>query len=459
MSFEDDTVVSAKSPLVCQGRRASLQMHNQFLKQANAMQSGSVQDKILPPRYYRPLSEAADSKESKETKTYGIRPLAYGTLHLEAAGPAEAAAFYNAPPKFIVTSPHSHPSSISASAIIAADACAVQVTEGDWKLTRADQIGHWVEALSAAKEHSSAVDKMPTGYSFEQLGDCNLNVELNGLDSEETEDAKITRDFLHLPSDWNLPRPGIIFSVTGSATTDFDLEKKQGGLQNWFKQHLHQFLTRVIFGVAMKTKGWIIDGGSNSGIMKALGDAREYLMYPPSVPLIGIASHKILSKVKNCPKFDSDVASPEEQEWIVPPRDLPDPCAARLTHSTGEKSCDFCRGLYSMRSGTDGVEENMNWFSNNNKFCCKLCEKFSTNVLVDRNHSHFFFVRPKTETAKENFGDENVFRRNFEVCSCHIFVYRYPRVSWLQSSLLRMSDACKCFTRGRSWLLVALKHH
>jgi hypothetical protein len=411
MSFEDDTVFSPITPLARQGRRASVHMHSQFLKPSNALQSGGVQDTMHPPRYYRPLSEAACSSESQK---YGIQPLAHGTLHFEAA---EAVAFYNAP-KFIVTFPHSHPNSISASAIIAADAFDVQVTEGDWKLTRADQIGHWVEALSAAKEHSSAVDKMPAGKSFGQLEDCNLNVELNGLDPEETDDAESTREFLHLPSDWNLPRPGIIFSVTGSATSDFDLEKKQGGLQNWFKQHLHQFLTRVIFGVAMKTNGWIIDGGSNSGIMKALGDAREFLMYPSSVPLIGIASHKMnLPQLDECHNFENLKA----QEWHVLPRVLPDPCAARLTGSTGDKSCDFCRGLYSMRSGPYGVQEENSWFSKNNMFCCELCEKSSKSIHVDRNHSHFFFVSPKTKTALKDFGDENVFRRNFEVCSSYVF--------------------------------------
>ena len=197
----------------------------------------------------------------------------------------------------------------------------MQVTEGDWKLTRADQLGHWVEGLAAAEDASNT----------------------------------LAREFLNLPSEWNLPRPGIIFSVTGSATTDFDLENGQG-LGNWFKQRLHQFLARVIFGIAIKAQGWIIDGGSNVGIMKALGKARQHLMFPPSVPLIGMCSHMPINGLQPT----SSTATPQQYKVPNPP-DSSRPC-------------------------------------------------------LDPNHSHFFFVGPKTSTSMADFGDENVFRRSFEVC-------------------------------------------
>lgn len=199
----------------------------------------------------------------------------------------------------------------------------MQVTEGDWKLTRADQLGHWVEGLAAAEDASNT----------------------------------LAREFLKLPSDWNLPRPGIIFSVTGSTTTDFDLENGQG-LGNWFKQRLHQFLARVIFGIAIKAQGWIIDGGSNVGIMKALGKARQHLMFPPSVPLIGMCSHML--NLPDCLQPTSSPVTPQQYKVRNPP-DSSSPC-------------------------------------------------------LDPNHSHFFFVGPKTSTSMANFGDENVFRRSFEVC-------------------------------------------
>jgi hypothetical protein len=212
----------------------------------------------------------------------------------------------------------------------------VQVTEGDWKLTRADQIGRWVEGLAAAEDPSNTLAKID-----------------NLLHPDGEDDPKSVREFLRLPSDWNLPRPGMIFSVTGSANSDFDLEKVGKGLGNWFKQRLHQFLARVIFGVAIKTQGWIIDGGSNVGIMKALGEAREHLMFPPSVPLIGMCSHML--NLPNC------LQEYRPKPYKVPPPDSNKPC-------------------------------------------------------LDPNHSHFFFVGPKTSTTMANFSDENVFRRSFEVC-------------------------------------------
>ena len=217
----------------------------------------------------------------------------------------------------------------------------MQVTEGNWKLTRADQIGHWVEGLAAAEDSSNALAKVD-----------------NGLHPDGADDPESVREFLRLPSDWNLPRPGMIFSVTGSATTDFDLELVGQGLGNWFKQRLHQFLARVIFGVAIKTQGWIIDGGSNVGIMKALGKAREHLQFPPSVPLIGMGSHML-----NLPPHCLQEYRPQEYKVPPPPNS-----------------------------------------ADSNKPC------------IDPNHSHFFFVGPKTSTTMANFGDENVFRRSFEVC-------------------------------------------
>ncbi len=232
----------------------------------------------------------------------------------------------------------------------------MQVTEGDWNLTRADQIGHWVEALAAAEDPSSALDNLRSGMMFEEPDARDLRKKLNRLNRDEQDNPEFVRKFLKLPSDWNLPRPGMIFSVTGSANSDFDLEiVGQGGLGNWFKQRLHQFLARVILGVAIKNQGWIIDGGSNVGIMKALGEAREHLMFPPSVPLIGMSSHML--NLPDC------LQKRRPREYKVPP-----------SPPGSSKPC------------------------------------------LDPNHSHFFFVGPKTKTAMANFGDENVFRRNFEVC-------------------------------------------
>ena len=145
-----------------------------------------------------------------------------------------------------------------------------------------------------------------------------------------------------------------------------------------YKQRLHQFLARVIFGVAIKQNGWIIDGGSNSGIMKALGNTREHLMYPPSVPLIGIASQKL-----NLPKdFCSESAVEENSQEFTPPK------------SGNRQESDGDSQVYT-------TPKSVNYDD-------RLPD-------VDPNHSHFFFVGPKTSKSEANFADENMFRRNFEV--------------------------------------------
>jgi hypothetical protein len=72
-------------------------------------------------------------------------------------------------------------------------------------------------------------------------------------------------------SRWNLPPPKVIISVTGSAS-------------DWAKADASEevasvrFIKNCIYASAIDAKCcWIIDGGSNSGIMRLLGDARRQL--------------------------------------------------------------------------------------------------------------------------------------------------------------------------------------
>ena len=151
-----------------------------------------------------------------------------------------------------------------------------------------------------------------------------------------------------------------------------------------YKQRLHQFLARVIFGVSIKQNGWIIDGGSNAGIMKALGNTREHLMYP-SVPLIGIASQNL-----NLPKEALLDSTLEEM--------TPD---GHTHQSTPLKPAH--------RQESDGGPHEYHT-PTSVQYDKKLPD-------VDHNHSHLFFVGPKTPHSTATYGDENMFRRNFEVCN------------------------------------------
>ena len=93
----------------------------------------------------------------------------------------------------------------------------MQVTEGDWKLTRADQIGHWVEGLSVADDLQSA---------SALRSDATVPSQYTDSDFSGKNDPAFVQGYLGLPSDWNLPQPGIIVSVTGSATAEFDLQEE-----------------------------------------------------------------------------------------------------------------------------------------------------------------------------------------------------------------------------------------
>ena len=252
-------------------------------------------------------------------------------------------------------------------------------------MTRADQIGHWVEGLVADPDASN--QKALVGFAAQNL------------EKEKPEfSAFRVRNFLGLP-DWNLPRPEIIFSITGSASAEFDLGEAEG-LRNWFKNRLHEFLARVIFGVAIKKTGWIIDGGTNAGIMKALGNTRQHLMYPPLAPLIGMCALNLnlpqgIDK-KPQPDFDSD---PESRSPLTMPEKQP----KNLPKGTVKR------------------------------------------VHPDPNHSHFFMVGPKTKDAEPAFSDENVFRRNFEVCSLITHVFCLVHGTTLIVPFSHASCICVCF--------------
>ena len=104
-------------------------------------------------------------------------------------------------------------------------------------------------------------------------------------------------------------------------------------------------------------------------------------MYPPSVPLIGIASQKL-----NLPREFFSVSAVEENT---------------------SKGGDFTPVTPGNRQESDGCSQ-VHTTPKSVNYDDKLPD-------VDPNHSHFFFVGPKTSKSEAKFADENMFRRNFEV--------------------------------------------
>lgn len=74
--------------------------------------------------------------------------------------------------------------------------------------------------------------------------------------------VKMLRDVVDVMKyTWRIPMPNVIFSVTGGAT-EFKLQPK---IARTFEQ--------TLLNATRSTKGWIVTGGSNSGVMKLVGDS------------------------------------------------------------------------------------------------------------------------------------------------------------------------------------------
>ena len=74
---------------------------------------------------------------------------------------------------------------------------------------------------------------------------------------------------------WRLPRPDVLLSVTGSAAS----------LQ--LTSTLQRVFDRGLATAAAMTNAWIFTGGTDSGVMKLVGEAIH--KYGLDVPLIGVA--------------------------------------------------------------------------------------------------------------------------------------------------------------------------
>ena len=122
---------------------------------------------------------------------------------------------------------------------------------------------------------------------------------------------------------WHLDPPNIVFHVTGTARpiadmkelVEIDKQRKSGSYDpladfmrlfpnKWFFGRVKEFITSVMFDIASHNSPcWIIDGGTDCGIMKLIGDLHKNSFRPkfsfshprdgrrwhPTFPLIGVA--------------------------------------------------------------------------------------------------------------------------------------------------------------------------
>lgn len=84
--------------------------------------------------------------------------------------------------------------------------------------------------------------------------------------------------YMYSPEGWNLQRPQLILSVTGGAQK-FTIPLR---MKKAFK--------RGLIKAAASTGAWIITGGTNTGVMRLVGEAVADEFHTCNLTVLGIAS-------------------------------------------------------------------------------------------------------------------------------------------------------------------------
>jgi len=142
-------------------------------------------------------------------------------------------------------------------------------------------------------------------------------------------------------------------------------------------------------------QSWIITGGTNSGIMKYVGEARA--KYNPTVPLIGITP---LGIVKGYKAITTKMCTPIRTDL-----------EAHVAHVVKSSSTHFVSSA-KVQPETGG-DERSNHFSYEGMSQDKGCKGVA---MLDSNHSHFIFTHNGQEPGPRNFGTETKTRADFESC-------------------------------------------
>ena len=180
----------------------------------------------------------------------------------------------------------------------------------------------------------------------------NLDDSANLDDPAKLSNIHLIRYLVEHKDTWNLERPDVIISVTGGALS-FDMSVIDKD----------KILKGIMHGTR-NMKPLFITGGTDSGVMKYVGEARA--QYNPMAPLIGIApAGPVLSKEKN--------KSKEKKQLLE-----------ELLNAKEEKTYEYT------------MEDKV--------------------ASLDKNHSHFILVENGEENQAYSFGCENVFRGLFEKC-------------------------------------------
>jgi len=186
------------------------------------------------------------------------------------------------------------------------------------------------------------------------------------------------------------------------------------------------YISTGMMEVTLLLKSWIITGGTNSGIMKYVGEARA--KYNPTVPLIGITP---LGIFRGCTTIIDKLRSMDPnnvQTGTMNPINV---------NTKSQRSKSFSPYSFSSsKRGREGSSNNKITAAVDSEELPKLSydemskkqeeipgDKFTPAVL-DSNHSHFIFTHSGSQTGldKVNFGTETKTRADFETCMAANFM-------------------------------------
>eukprot|EP01047_Picozoa_sp_COSAG01_P004714 COSAG01_NODE_156_length_23748_cov_439.062371_22_plen_536_part_00 len=272
---------------------------------------------------------------------------------------------------------------------------------------------------------------------------------------------------------WQMECPSLIISVTGDATRSFDL-----------RPEFHRLFTHALVSASLQGQTWIMTGGTNRGIMRAIGDAMA--SFHATTPCIGVATWGTL---RNRESFEMAAEHaddlPMRSAGSRPVRCISEPTHRQLLTIVGRLCGDesqtqleqlSAHGLLrecereavlrpALREGRLGLEELGTWLAEEKRE--RWISLGREKSWLDVNHSHYLLLDNGSEGE---YGAEVAFRAELEdMCSFCGFDLADDSASFAAHRCVQLTVKCPlCLSHvlqlkpalcRRNVLLQALREH
>lgn len=180
---------------------------------------------------------------------------------------------------------------------------------------------------------------------------------------------------------WRVPEPKVLISITGAA---------QGFTM---QPHVHDVVNQGLVNAAKQTSAWLVTGGTDTGVMKLVGDAVRKL--DVDVPVIGVTAWRAIHGREQL-EHDEDAAADDDD-------DAPPSAAAAGKAAEGGAA-------HAAEGDVDGQRV---------CFYRRVCPDDWRGAALNANHTHFIMVDAPEPSGAEpgqtsGFGGEIEFRMKFE---------------------------------------------